>query len=139
MPAQAKSKGARRITFSQFVDALALVAAKKGTPLADVAAAVLGANGPAVSGTKAEYVKFHDDKVSALLTLRPCMLPAWQDCQTLQHGIRLPLWRHFLHFSSRVPPIMRPMPGRHLGNGCVQPYFGSWLCTLAHTNQPGQC
>lgn len=63
--AQVKSKGARRITFTQFVDALALVAAKKGTPLADVAADVLKAEGPAVSGTKADYVKFHDDKVGS--------------------------------------------------------------------------
>ena len=62
---QVKTKGARRITFSQFADALALVAAKKGTPLADLAGAVLAADGPSVSGTRADYVKFHDDKVSS--------------------------------------------------------------------------
>lgn len=61
--AQVKTKGARRITFSQFVEALALIAAKLGGSLADVASAVLAADGPSVTGTKAEYVKFHDDKV----------------------------------------------------------------------------
>ncbi|BDA41253.1 probable tubulin polymerization-promoting protein family member 3 at C-terminar half [Coccomyxa sp. Obi] len=60
--AKVKTKGARRITFSQFVEALALIAAKTGGSLADVASAVLAADGPSVTGTKAEYVKFHDDK-----------------------------------------------------------------------------
>lgn len=74
MCAQVKTKGARRITFSQFVEALALVAARKGSTLADVAGAVLAADGPSVTGTKAEYVKFHDDKVrqSPLLEIDMC-------------------------------------------------------------------
>lgn len=71
---QVKTKGARRITYSQFADALALVAAKKGTPLADVAGAVLAADGPSVSGTRADYVKFHDDKVSTTVSSRHCNL-----------------------------------------------------------------
>ncbi len=62
--AQVKTKGARRITFTQFVEALALIAAKTGSSIADVATAVLAGGGPSVMGTKAEYVKFHDDKVS---------------------------------------------------------------------------
>ncbi|KAK9908613.1 hypothetical protein WJX75_000439 [Coccomyxa subellipsoidea] len=60
--AKVKTKGARRITFTQFIDALALLAAKSGSAIADVAKAVLAADGPSVTGTKAEYVKFHDDK-----------------------------------------------------------------------------
>lgn len=60
-----KTKGARRITFAQFVDALGLVAAKKGMSLAAVVSAVLAADGPSVTGTRADYVKFHDDKVSS--------------------------------------------------------------------------
>jgi hypothetical protein len=60
-----KTKGSRRITFAQFVDALALVAAKKAESLVDVVTAVLAADGPSVTGTKADYVKFHDDKVSS--------------------------------------------------------------------------
>lgn len=76
---QVKTKGARRITFSQFADALALVAAKKGTPLAEVAGAVLAADGPSVSGTRADYVKFHDDKVAiAILHL---LRVSWRACR----------------------------------------------------------
>ncbi|KAK9838481.1 hypothetical protein WJX81_002091 [Elliptochloris bilobata] len=60
--ARAKAKGARRLTFERFLDALALLAERKGTSLADLAAAVLAARGPCVSGTRADYVKFHDDK-----------------------------------------------------------------------------
>ncbi len=45
------------------MDALALVAAKKAMSLAAVVSAVLAADGPSVTGTKADYVKFHDDKV----------------------------------------------------------------------------
>ena len=61
---QVKTKGVRKITFLQFVDALALVAAKSGRSLREAAETVVLANGPSVSGTKADYVKFHDDKVS---------------------------------------------------------------------------
>jgi hypothetical protein len=68
---QVKTKGARRISFGQFADALALVAAKRGAPLSEVAAAVLAGDGPAVSGTKADYVKFHDDKVRAYARMCP--------------------------------------------------------------------
>ena len=71
---QVKNKGARRITFSQFADALALAAAKKGTPLADVATSVLAADGPSVSGTRADYVKFHDDKVSSVIVQSRIMI-----------------------------------------------------------------
>ena len=55
-------QGARRLTFERFLDALALLAERKGASLADLAGAVLAARGPCVSGTRADYVKFHDDK-----------------------------------------------------------------------------
>ena len=72
--AQVKTKGARKITFAQFVDALTLVAGKRGASLSEAARTVVAANGPAVSGTKADYVKFHDDKVhSAVLLPSSCM------------------------------------------------------------------
>lgn len=61
---QVKTKGARKIKFAQFVDALGLIAAKNGVSLAEAAQTVLAAEGPSVSGTKADYVKFHDDKAS---------------------------------------------------------------------------
>jgi len=61
---QVKTKGARKISFTQFMDALSLVASKTGISLSRAAQTVVAANGPSVSGTKAHYVKFHDDKVS---------------------------------------------------------------------------
>ena len=57
-------KGQRKITFDQFVTALGNIAEKKGQPLKDVVQVVLQAGGPSVSGTKAGFVKFHDDKVT---------------------------------------------------------------------------
>lgn len=57
-------KGQRKITFDQFVTALGNIAEKKGQPLKDVVQMVLQVGGPSVSGTKAGFVKFHDDKVT---------------------------------------------------------------------------
>lgn len=75
---QVKTKGARKITFAQFVDALALIADKRSTTLCEAAQIVVAANGPAVSGTKADYVKFHDDKACPAIPLqfhsRSCLL-----------------------------------------------------------------
>lgn len=62
MTPAACAQGARRLTFERFLDALALLAERKGASLADLAGAVLAARGPCVSGTRADYVKFHDDK-----------------------------------------------------------------------------
>ena len=79
---QVKTKGARKISFSQFMDALSLVASKTGVSLSAAAQTVVAANGPSVSGTRAHYVKFHDDKASsakllhfpACVTVQVCML-----------------------------------------------------------------
>ncbi|KAL3132079.1 hypothetical protein ABBQ32_008689 [Trebouxia sp. C0010 RCD-2024] len=60
--AKVKVKGQRRIAFDQFVNALGIIAEKKGQALRDVVQAVLDAGGPSVIGTRAGYVKFHDDK-----------------------------------------------------------------------------
>ncbi|KAL0023967.1 hypothetical protein WJX77_004039 [Trebouxia sp. C0004] len=60
--AKVKVKGQRRITFDQFVNALGIIAEKKGQSLKDVIQPILQAGGPSVTGTKAGYVKFHDDK-----------------------------------------------------------------------------
>lgn len=60
--AKAKVKGHRRITFDQFISALSHIAEKKQCQLGEVATAVLSNNGPAVSGTRADYVKLFDDK-----------------------------------------------------------------------------
>ena len=55
-------KGHRRITFDQFINTLSHIAEKKQCQLGEVATAVLSNNGPAVSGTRADYVKLFDDK-----------------------------------------------------------------------------
>ena len=47
--------------------ALAAVADAKRTSLEAVVRQVLASQGPVSSGTRADYVKFHDDKVSSLL------------------------------------------------------------------------
>lgn len=48
------------------MNALGIIAEKKGQALRDVVQAVLDAGGPSVIGTRAGYVKFHDDKVGQL-------------------------------------------------------------------------
>jgi hypothetical protein len=60
--AKVKDKTARKITFKQFEDALALIATKKGNSKDDVAKIITSAGGPKFEGTKADFVKFHDDK-----------------------------------------------------------------------------
>ncbi|KAF8056858.1 Aimp1 [Scenedesmus sp. PABB004] len=55
--AKVKAKGARKITFPEFMRAL-----DGGCSLAEVVAVVTGCGGPQDSGTKAEAVKWHDDK-----------------------------------------------------------------------------
>ena len=61
--ARAVPKGGRRMSFPAFLDALDDVAGRRGVPVAEVAASVLSAAGPAVSGvTPTTYVRLHDDK-----------------------------------------------------------------------------
>ena len=58
-------KGQRKISFDQFVRALGIIAEKRGEPLKQVVHLVLQAKQPSVTGTKAGFVKFHDDKVAS--------------------------------------------------------------------------
>ena len=62
--AKIKDKTARKITFDQFKKGLAEFATKKGVTVADVEAQILQAGGPKFTGTKADFVKFHDDKTT---------------------------------------------------------------------------
>eukprot|EP00747_Dinoflagellata_sp_TGD_P147666 gnl/TRDRNA2_/TRDRNA2_176841_c0_seq15.p1 gnl/TRDRNA2_/TRDRNA2_176841_c0~~gnl/TRDRNA2_/TRDRNA2_176841_c0_seq15.p1 ORF type:complete len:360 (+),score=89.57 gnl/TRDRNA2_/TRDRNA2_176841_c0_seq15:76-1155(+) len=55
-------KGKRRIEFDQFQNALRHVADKKGVSHSVVMEAVAGSGGPVIHATKADAVKFHDDK-----------------------------------------------------------------------------
>jgi len=60
--AKVVEKGKRRIDVEQFKNALRLVAAKKECSVSKVQALVAKSSGPTLSGTKADAVKFHDDK-----------------------------------------------------------------------------
>lgn len=60
--AKAKAKTERRITYVEFQNALGLIADKKGTTADAIKEQVLSSGGPTFSGTKADNVKFHDDK-----------------------------------------------------------------------------
>jgi len=60
--ARIKAKSERRITYDQFLKGLEEFATKKGVGVADVKAKVGASKGPILTGTKADAVKFHDDK-----------------------------------------------------------------------------
>ena len=62
--AQVKAKGARKIDANQFKAACEKVATKKGISMADLLATASAAGGPKFVGTKADFVKFHDDKTT---------------------------------------------------------------------------
>jgi hypothetical protein len=57
-----KAKTSKVITFDEFESALKLAATKKGIGYDDLVAKVCKTGGPTYTGTKADYVKFHDDK-----------------------------------------------------------------------------
>jgi len=62
--AKSVTKGQRQMDVSQFKSALQHVADKKGVGIAEVNAKISGSSGPVLSGTKADYVAFHDDQSS---------------------------------------------------------------------------
>lgn len=57
-----KSGKVKVITFDQFEKTLEHAAQKKGTTKDALIEQILSKGGPTYSGTKADYVKFHDDK-----------------------------------------------------------------------------
>jgi hypothetical protein len=54
-----KAKGARKISYAEFLAALEQVAAKKKTTADAIGELICAADGPRTSATKADYVKFH--------------------------------------------------------------------------------
>ena len=60
--AKVKNKTEKKITLPQFNEAVRLAAEKKKISFDDLAAKLCAASGPKFEGTKADYVKFHDDK-----------------------------------------------------------------------------
>jgi len=57
-----KTKGARKLTFEQFLSALQLTAEKKGMAFQETVRQVMTVGGPKAHATKAEAVRLHDDK-----------------------------------------------------------------------------
>ncbi|EIE22274.1 P25-alpha [Coccomyxa subellipsoidea C-169] len=57
-----KTKGARKIQFAEFEKALDLVATKKAIDRDELEKRLLASEGPKTQATKADFVKFHDDK-----------------------------------------------------------------------------
>ena len=60
--AKVKAKGARKITYDQFVNAINIFADKEKIPHAEYHAKIAAAQGPVFHGTEADAVKWHDDK-----------------------------------------------------------------------------
>ena len=60
--AKIKDKAARRITFTEFQNGLSQFAQKKGISESQLQQIVASSHGPVLTGTKAEAVKYHDDK-----------------------------------------------------------------------------
>ena len=60
--AKVKSGKVKTITFAEFQNALGEIAKKKSTTKETIESAVKAHGGATYSGTKADYVKFHDDK-----------------------------------------------------------------------------
>merc|ERR1712032_1161991 len=54
----------RRMAFDGFKIALGKIAKKKGTSVADLQQQLIDSGGPHFEGTKADSVRFHDDKSS---------------------------------------------------------------------------
>lgn len=60
--AKIKDKAARRISYVEFMNGLDLVAQRKGITGKQIREVVAQSQGPILTGTKAEAVKYHDDK-----------------------------------------------------------------------------
>ena len=57
-----KTKASKNLTYEQFVEGLKHAAEKKGVDFDKIKEQVCHSSGPVFKGTKADYVKFHDDK-----------------------------------------------------------------------------
>jgi len=60
--AKVKDKTARKINYAQFQKGVAECAAKKGISFEDLSDKMCATGGPVFTGTKADNVKYHDDK-----------------------------------------------------------------------------
>lgn len=60
--AKIKDKAARKINFTQFEMGIQICASKRGETFEELVAKMVTQGGPIYQGTKAEAVKYHDDK-----------------------------------------------------------------------------
>lgn len=60
--AKVKDKAARKINFSQFETGIEICASKRSETFEQLVGQMIGNGGPVYQGTKAEAVKYHDDK-----------------------------------------------------------------------------
>lgn len=60
--AKVKAKTARKITYAQFENGIGECAAKKGISAEALVEKICSVGGPVYTGTKADNVKYHDDK-----------------------------------------------------------------------------
>jgi DNA-binding phage protein len=60
--AKIKTKAARKITYAQFQKGVEEMAKKKGVTFEQLSETICSKGGPTFTGTKAEAVKYHDDK-----------------------------------------------------------------------------
>ena len=60
--AKIRDKTSKKANFTAFKSGVVQFAAKKGISEADCTALIVKAGGPKYEGTKADFVKFHDDK-----------------------------------------------------------------------------
>lgn len=60
--ARVKPKGQRRIVYQEFVEALSMMADKKGVSLKELSDAVLAHGGPTIKATRTSYTRLHDDR-----------------------------------------------------------------------------
>jgi len=60
--AKVKAKAERKINFVQFQKGVEEMATKKGITFEKLSGAICAKGGPTFTGTKAEAVKYHDDK-----------------------------------------------------------------------------
>jgi hypothetical protein len=77
--AQIRSKGARVVTFEQFVSALAALAQRANLSLTDIVQQVLQSEGPVTRATETLSVRFYDDKVCLLSTSTPRAADCYDD------------------------------------------------------------
>lgn len=114
-------KGQRRIELQQFETALRHVAEKRGVPVGEVCLAVEESPGPRLNGTKADVVRFHDDRSTYTGTHRHVRngIRAGTTTSIPENGERWQAGRNDLENS--VPPADKPTGHAMVMSGLSSP------------------